>query len=402
MDIQQRPPRILASAAVAVMLGVFFWSARSVLSPLVVGGIVLFFLFGLWENPLARRLSGVIVIVMAVWIFLIAQSVFMPLIFAFVLAYLFNPLVDKLTGLKIPRIAGVVLVLLLALGSVVLIGAILIPSMVSEIQDLLRRSENMPERFMELVETTLPRVLRVLRIDPATLKERVADQMPTSIDQVFSGIQKGVSGAGNFLGQLLNLILVPVMTFYLLKDFSRLESWFMGLIPRQQRGVAVFYLWRFNRILGGYLRAQAIVCVFVGISTGLGLALFGIQFAVLIGVVTGLLNIVPFVGFYTSLVLVILIGLISPDPVTTVLKITGVFLVVQTIESYVVSPKIVGDRVGLHPVAVIFSILIFSRFFGFWGLLIGVPTAAVIKFFIDEWKRRQKRRELLEAARHGT
>ncbi len=397
----EKPSRILASAVLLVLLSFFFWSAQSVLSPLVVGGIVLFFLFGLWERPLARRLTGVIIIVMAIWIFMKAQSVFMPLIFAFIIAYLFDPLVGQIGRLKIPRLIGVLIVLILALGMLVLIGAILIPNLVKETQDLLKRSQNLPGLLLDLIEKNLPRVLRFLKVDPDIFKEKVVNQVPTNVDQVLYSLQKGVSGAGNFLGQILNLILIPVITFYLLKDFKTLESWFMGLIPRSKRSVVVFYLWRFNRILGGYLRAQVIVCTIVGVATGAGLAVMGIHFAVLVGVVTGFLNIIPFLGFYVSLALAVLVGFIGPDPVSNVVKVIGVFLIVQMIEAYIITPKIVGDRLGLHPVAVIFSVLIFSKFFGFWGLLIGVPTAAVIKFFLDEWKRRNKRQEILEAARHG-
>jgi predicted PurR-regulated permease PerM len=137
--------------------------------------------------------------------------------------------------------------------------------------------------------------------------------------------------------------------------------------------------------------------VFVGVLTWFGLFLFSIPYAILIGIVAGLLNIVPFVGLYVSLGLALMSAIFTPVPHIAAIKILGVFVVVQSVEAYVISPKIVGDRVGLHPIAVIFSILIFSRFMGFWGLLIAVPAAALIKFALDERKRHQNWKELLAA-----
>jgi predicted PurR-regulated permease PerM len=133
----------------------------------------------------------------------------------------------------------------------------------------------------------------------------------------------------------------------------------------------------------------------VGLLTGSGLALLGLPFAILLGFTVGVLNLIPFVGFYISLVISLLTGFVTPEPFVAMLKIASVFLTVQALEAYVITPKIVGERVGLHPVAVIFSVLIFSRFLGFWGLIIGVPTAALIKFLINEWKRRHKWMEIL-------
>ena len=137
------------------------------------------------------------------------------------------------------------------------------------------------------------------------------------------------------------------------------------------------------------------MCSIVGVLTGVGLALFGIPFAILLGVLTGLLNAIPYIGLYISLGLALITSFFTARPLIAMLKIGGTFLFVQSLENYIVSPKVVGKRVGLHPLAVIFSILIFARFFGFWGLIIGVPTAALIKFLIDEWKRRQTWREIL-------
>ena len=242
----------------------------------------------------------------------------------------------------------------------------------------------------------LPMVIikKFFRIDPTRFQQSLLEELPARAEQVLSNILKGITGIGALLGQVLNLILIPILTFYFLKDFDRVRTWALDFIPRGHRNICHFYLWRMNRILGGYLRGQLTVCTIVGLFTGLGLTLFNLPFAILLAFMTGILNIIPYIGLYISLGLALLTTFFTASPFVSMLKIAGIFLVVQASEAYVISPKIVGERVGLHPIAVIFSILVFSRFLGFWGLIIGVPTAALIKFLIDEWRRRQKWQEI--------
>lgn len=383
-------PPVLIGVVILALLVAFLWATHSILSPILIGGVLLFVLFGQRDLPVARHLAISVVIIFTLWIFLKAQSVFFPLLFAFFLAYLFDPAVDQLENWRIPRIIGVLIVLLLTFGLLILIGSLLIPNLVSEIQDLIRRSQNLPDQIVRFLDENLPKAASLVRADTDKLKDSLTDQIPAGFEQLLSNLLKGVLSIGSFLGQLLNVILIPIITFYLLKDFDKIKFWLLELIPKIHRGASYFYLWRFNRILGGYLRGQVIVCTIVGILTGFGLAMLGVPFAILLGVLTGLLNFIPFIGLYISLGLAFLVCLLTPDPLVAILKVAGVFIFVQGSEAYIISPKIVGERVGLHPVAVIFSVLVFSRFLGFWGLLIGVPSAAVIKFFIDEWKRREK------------
>jgi len=246
-----------------------------------------------------------------------------------------------------------------------------------------------------LIENNLSRLLASLKIDWMKIQQGLMEEIPSRAEKVLSNLSKGIAGIGTFVSQIFNIILIPILTFYFLKDYEQIHRWMLDFIPRKYRNIVTFYQWRLNRILGGYIRGQLIVCSIVGILTGAGLALFGIPFAILLGVVAGLLNIIPYIGLYISLGLALLTAFFTAGPLIAMLKIGGVFLFVQSLEGYIISPKILGKRVGLHPLAVIFSILVFARFFGFWGLIIGVPTAALIKFFIDEWKRRQKWKEIL-------
>jgi predicted PurR-regulated permease PerM len=273
---------------------------------------------------------------------------------------------------------------------------ILIPSLVTEIEDLIAGIPEVAKTVFDSIQTGLPRILKFLRIESSQLEQSLLEEIPSRVEGLFVNLLKGVVGVGAFLGQIFNLIIIPLLTFYFLKDFNRLKDAFLDIIPRKKRAICIFYAWRMNRILGGYLRGQLIVCVIVGIFTGLGLTLFRIPFALLIGVAAGILNIIPFVGYWITLGLCILTALFTPDVLLSLIKIVGVFMTIQVIEAYVISPKIVGERVGLHPLAVIFSVLVFARFLGFIGLLIAVPTTALLKFLLDEWRRRQKWKEIMD------
>lgn len=387
--------RWLAGGAVFVLLTAFLYGVRTILSPILIGGILIFFLTGLKDLVMMRRLSVAVALMLTVWIFVNAQNVVFPFLGSSVLAYLLMPVADWLEKKHLPRIIAVALIMAVVLSLIVLIGVLLIPSLVREIQTLIENIPALAGSLYKSIRENLNDVLKVLRIDAVELQEGLLDEIPNRAEVLLSNVLKGMTGIGSVLGQLINVVLLPILTFYFIKDFPRIHQWMLDLIPRRHRNLALFYQWRFNRILGGYIRGQMIVCSFVGLFTGAGLAIFGIPFALLLGFLTGLLNFIPYIGLYVSLGLALVATLFPGAPPLAFFKVAGVFIVVQGLENYVLSPKIVGERVGLHPLAVIFSILIFSRFLGFWGLIAGVPTAALMKFLLDEWKRRQKWREML-------
>lgn len=378
-----------------VFLTAFLYTVEPILSPFLIGGVLLFILFGYREAQLARQLSIGVVLLLFVWIFSKAQGVLFPLIVSFILAYLFDPVIDFLVHRKLHRAMAAGLVLLITFGLIITTGILIIPDLIGEVQDLIKGVPDLAKQLAGMIDDLLNDFQQYLNVGDLGAQESWVEKLPTHFEQVFLNIIKGLIGVGAFLSRILNIVLVPVLTFYMLKDFDQMTEWGLSLVPKKYRSVTYFYLWRFHRILGGYLRGQLIVCMIIGFLTGLGLAILRVPYAILLGIMTAVFGVIPFVGFYISLGICFLTAMMSPTPLVMAVKIVSVFLFVQGLESYVISPKIVGDRVGLHPVAVIFSILVFSKFFGFWGLLAGVPTAALIKFLLDEWKRRLKRREIL-------
>jgi len=386
----------IAVVSVFILLSFFLWITFPVLSPLSIGILLLVVLKGISRYKAARILSLAVIIILCLWFLSWTQTVMFPFIIAGIIAYLFDPLADKLESVGLPRTASVLIILFISLGLFIVLGFLLLPALIREIQDLIVKIPQLAVKTTDFIQDMMPRVLKYLRIDMAEFKQHFMGNIPTTFEQVLSNILKGVTGVSTFVSRLFNVILIPILTFYFLKDFDRIKEWVLDLAPSQYKKNIYFYSWRLNRILGQYIRGQIIVCTFVGVLTTAGLLIFKIPFALLIGLMTGLLNAIPFIGLYVSLGLALLTAFFCTNPLIAAITIGGIFLVVQGMEAYVISPKIVGDRVGLHPLAVIMSVLVFARIFGFWGLLIGVPTAALLKFLIEEWKRRQEWRCILE------
>jgi predicted PurR-regulated permease PerM len=387
---------ILAGIAIFLLAAAFLWSARSVLSPILIGALLIYFLSEVREFPLMRRLRTGIAVLLLVWLVINAQGIIIPFLLAFILAYLISPLVDFFERLRIPRLLAVSLLFTVAAGLIVLAWFTLIPDLILEIQDLLVRLPKIIQDVIAYAHGHLPKLFKLLNVDYLKIeKDFLQNQYPSKVESLLLQAIKSLSGMGTVLSQILNVILIPVLTFYFLKDYNKIKSGFMSFVPKKNRTLVNFYIWRSNRILGGYIRGKLITCVFVGVFTWLGLFLFGIPYAIMIGIETCVLNFVPFVGFYISLAIALVPPLFMPNPLHAVVKVLIVFAVVQSIEGYIVTPKIVGERVGMHPIAVIFSVLIFSHFLGFWGLLFAVPAAALLIFIANEWKRHQNWKDML-------
>jgi predicted PurR-regulated permease PerM len=387
---------ILSGIAVFLLFTALLWDTHVLLSPILVAGLLLFLLSAMKPFPYSGRLRVVVSLILLFWLIVRIQGIIIPFLVGFIFAYLLNPVMDLFERIRVPRIVGVLIIFFIITGFFVFLGLILLPDLVKELQDLIIRLPQLAEKGMDFLRKNIPKLLGFLKIDPEIVqKDILEEKYPTKVEEILLKLLSSVTGIGTVFSYLLNIILIPVLTFYFLNDYNRIKSWIFHFIPKKRRNAVYFYLWRSNRILGGYVRGHLLVSVFVAIFTWLGLAVFSIPYAIMIGLIAGILNIVPFIGFYISLGLALLSALFTPVPHIAALKIAGVFMVVQAVEAYIISPKIIGDRVGLHPIAVIFSVLVFSRFLGFWGLIIAVPLAALIKFMLGEWKRHQEWRDVI-------
>ena len=191
----------------------------------------------------------------------------------------------------------------------------------------------------------------------------------------------GKSG-GVLVAAVLSLFLIPIITFYMLRDWDSIMAHLGALVPESQRKTVFRLARESDEVLSAFLRGQVLVMLALAVIYSVGLSLVGVEFAIAIGVVSGLVSFVPYLGFVFGIALAGLTVAMSPDPLWPVVGVFATFTVAQVIEGSVLTPKLVGDRIGLHPVIVIFAIAAGGQLFGFFGILLALPAAAVLSVLV--------------------
>lgn len=309
-----------------------------------------------------------------------------PFIVACVLAYALAPLVDRLDAVaagRVPRVLAVVVVelafVLLAVGLLLLI----VPILVKELP-LMR--DQLPV-FLDKLNTAVQPLLRKLGIrlslDLPSIKSFVLTYLNANFEDALGSVLASVKlGGSAALAVVGNVVLVPVALFYLLMDWGRFLHLLRELIPPRLRAATDSFLAESDQVLGEYLRGQLMVMGVLAVYYSLGLSLFGLDLALPIGAFTGLAVFVPYLGYGLGLVLALLAGLLefsgSGGATQAVLMVAVVYGLGQVIESFFLTPRLVGERIGLHPLAVIFALLAFGQLFGFVGILVALPVSAVL------------------------
>lgn len=331
-------------------------------------------------TPAQVRAATWVALALLAWLLLTWLSpVLMPFVLAAVLAYALHPLVEKLKARRIPRWLGAgVAITLLMLAALAVV--LLIVPVVSKQVPLIR--EQVPALLEHLNTSLTPLAARFgidLQIDVNLvrdwLKRLVAGHESELFDGLLSSLRIGGSAVLAFLG---NLVLMPIVAYYLLLDWAGLVARAKRLIPPRWAEPTQRFLDETDEVLGQYLRGQALVMLVLALFYTVALALVGLKLALPIGVFTGLAVFVPYLGFGLGLIMGLLAALLQFQTVLGVALVGAVYAVGQVAESMFLTPRLLGERIGLHPIAVIFALLAFGHLFGFVGVLIALPASAVL------------------------
>ncbi len=384
---------LLASAALLYRL-------RDSVSPAWLGLAILLLLYPYRGIPAVRIALGTIGLVFLLQLLSSLKAVLFPFVLSLGIAYLLDPLVASLARRGFPRTVTILVLDLLVLGSIVASLVILIPKLVAEVGTAAEQILAQAPAFQTWFTSKAIPFLSRFGLDAARLSQDLLGSLPARFEGLLRTILNGLISAGtglsNLLGQLLTLVLVPFLTFYLLRDFQSIRHQVRTLlIPVHLQRPARDVWSRIDRILSGFFRGQLLVCLLVGVLTGLGLFVVGVRYSLALGILAGSLNIIPYVGITVTLLVAVLIGLFSPSPAMAILKAVLVIESVQVLEGSVLSPRIVGQRVGLHPAWVMLAVVVFSRFLGVIGLFLAVPVTAILKELAMEYfqARRAAERE---------
>ena len=311
-------------------------------------------------------------------------GILLPFVLSLVLAYVLQPGVERLIAWRVPRVAAVSLCLLLVLltGSVLLL--LLVP-IVSELVPMVR--EQLPDVAMQLWREVAPRLAALGVPVPGSVdqgKAQLAELLQTHGAEWGSALWRSAVAGGSGLFALVGYaFLVPMLAFYWLLDWSRLTRSARELVPWRWRASLAELLGELDELMGQYLRGQALVMLILAVYYSVGLSLFGFKLALPIGVFTGLAVCIPYLGFGLGLILALLAGVLQFAAAGDglLLPLLGVALVYgigQVVESVVLTPRLVGERIGLHPLGVIFSLMVFGQWMGFWGIVVALPCAACL------------------------
>jgi predicted PurR-regulated permease PerM len=328
---------------------------------------------------LSRRWFWLSIFAITTLLIYLLAPVLTPFLVAAILAYVGDPWVDRLEK-RLPRAAAVSVVYAMIIGVIAGLLLVLIPLLQ---QQLATFADKLPVYIDRLQTQFIPWVSALLGMEKPDLhldelKSLFAERMG-SAGGVAAGIFATVSQSGMALAlALANLLLIPVLTFYLLRDWDVLVGRVHELIPRRVEPVISRLARQSDDVLGAFLRGQVLVMLGLGTVYSVGLWMVGVDFSLLIGMLAGLVSFVPYLGFVVGILVAGIAAMLQFQDAYILLPILAVLAVGQLLESFVFTPLLVGDRIGLHPVAVIFAVMAGGQLFGFFGILLALPVAAVV------------------------
>lgn len=316
------------------------------------------------------------------WAMFQIREVFPPLVLALVTIYLLNPIVSRLERTGVPRLAGSCLTYTAFLSVVSVALLLLVPVLIHQAQDL---AENFP-RTVERIADFADRVTRALedRFPDFNLSEWISSRL--------GAVGENLGSVGRFLlgaAQTLALLLIgPIIAFYLLVDLPRLQRSAILLIPPSRRSEAVELASSVGRTMGGFFRGQLIVALIVGVLSSIALLIVGLPYWLVVGMITGLFNIIPLIGpFIGAIPGLVIAGALRPP--ITMLWVALALTAVQQIDNHFISPNVMRFTVRLHPVTVMVSLIAGATLAGFWGMLLAVPAVASVKLVVAHfWRTR--------------
>jgi len=329
-----------------------------------------------------RRLNWLIAIALVGWLMYQLAPILTPFIAAGLLAYLGDPLADRLQKLRLPRSIAVVTVFVLTLLALALLVLLVVPLIRKQVGAFL---DVLPGILAAAEQVWLPKITSFLGIEGgedvgfAAFIARYSDMAGNWASSILMSVSRS---GGALAAAVISLFLIPILTFYMLRDWDIILARLGALVPSQYRATAFALAGETDQMLAGFLRGQLLVMLALATIYSAGLSLVGLEFALAIGVVAGLVSFVPYLGFVIGIGLAGVTVLTEPEPLLRLVGVILTFTVGQVIEGSVLTPKLVGDRIGLHPVIVIFAVAAGGQLFGFFGVLLALPAAAVLSVLV--------------------
>jgi len=325
--------------------------------------------------------------------FSILQDTLFTIIASVILAYLFNPIINYLERYNIQRTLSILILYVVILGVVFAISLSIIPRLGKELGGLLAVIPTYIKELTEFLNDLYDKYYSRVDYIPPIMKS-IEDVVFQNIDKlqniIVSNISRFINGVVHAFGKIISFILIPILTFYFLRDKDYFKNILFLTIPKTKRQSARELLTQIDRVLSQFIRGRLILAAYVGIVTTIILLILNVNFAIVIGLITGIADIIPYFGPFLGFAPAVIFAFLD-NPVKGI-WVGVIFIIIQWVENNVLAPKIIGDSIGIHPITVLLSLIIAGGMFGVMGMIFSVPAVAVIKiligFFIDRAKKR--------------
>lgn len=347
------------------------------------------------------RIIDLVLVVLAIIAFIFIRkplfSVINPFVYALVVAYLLDPFVKMLERKKIKRIWAILIVFLIIFSVFAILFATFIPMLSQEVSDFI---DNIPSIFDSVKKSIENFQLNGFEFIPKEMRDYL------NLDKQLENISKYVEGFFNGLfgflvastGTIFDLVMTPLIAFYYLKDKEKIKNLIINAFPLRYKEFVKRVGRDVNKVLGGFIKGQLTVAAFVGVLMGIGSLIIGIPYALTIGLVAGITNIIPFFGPWLGGILPTILAFIE-KPIMALWAI-GLVIIVQQIEAAFITPNVMSESVGIHPLLIIFSVLFFGSLFGIVGMILGVPMMAVLLLvfgYIKEYRNHIEKTKIEKA-----
>jgi predicted PurR-regulated permease PerM len=346
------------------------------------------------SNRVARWAYGGVFALVCLLLLYLLRGVLTPVLVAFALAYLLDPAVDRLEALRVPRSLGIAVLLLVSLTALGLGTLLLAPIIARDLAALASELPAAASRLLARLDVWLGdqgvQLPHSGQEALAALQQHAQSVAPNAVAMARSGALALVGGTVSVASAVAALLIVPVLAFYLLRDFDLMTAATVELLPARLRERSVEMAREVDVVLGQFVRGQLIVMAILGGLYAVGFSLIGVRLAVPIGIVGGLLSFIPYVGSAIALALALIMTALHLGGLAQFAGVVIVYSVIQTLEGFVITPRIVGDKLGLSPVWVLLALMAGGELFGFMGVMLALPLAAVVKVFAEHGLRRYK------------
>ncbi len=321
--------------------------------------------------------------ILLVALFVLLGPVLAPFVAAAMIGYVLNPGVDWLTARRIPRTSAVMLIIIATFILIIALLLIVVPILRSEIPLLQQRLPSLLDKIDAILGPWLAQLGMKVQLDSAGVKQMLAEKLAAGSAELGPAFLSSLKVGGMaVMGWIATIVLVPVVLFYLLLDWHAMLARLALMVPRRWISLVTSMAVEADSLLAQYLRGQLLVMLVLATYYSVALAIAGFDVALPVGLLTGLLVFIPYIGFGIGLLLAVVAAILQFDGLQGLIAIAIIYGCGQVIEGFYLTPRLVGERIGLHPLAVIFALLAFGQLFGFVGILLALPASAILSVIV--------------------